>query len=98
MGISAWIYSKCDVQHNRNENSADNHRLAYKEVLLLSINSEKGNDLTDNKMEQCLEKDLKNKASLTLQDVGDLDNKAKNFIKKESPSLQDGEDVKIIII
>ena len=50
-------------------------------------NSEKGNDLTDNKMEQCLEKDLKNKASFTLQDVKGLDNKANNFIKKESPSL-----------
>ena len=87
LSVSAWTCSKCGKQHNRNENSADNHRLAYKEVLLLSINSEKGSDLTDNKTEQCLEKDLKNKASLTLQDVGDLDNKAKNFIKKESPSL-----------
>ena len=87
LGISAWTCSKCGKHHNRNENSADNHRLAYKEILLLSINSEKGNDLTDNKMEQCLEKDLKNKVSLTLQDVGDLDNKANNFIKKESPSL-----------
>ena len=87
LSVSAWTCSKCGKHHNRNENSADNHRLAYKEVLLLSINSEKGSDLTDNKTEQCLEKDLKNKASLTLQDVGDLDNKAKNFIKKESPSL-----------
>ena len=50
-------------------------------------NSEKGNDLIDNKMEQCLTKDLKINTSFTLQDVGDLDNKAKNFIKKESPSL-----------
>ena len=87
LGISAWTCSKCGKQHNRNENSADNHRLAYKEILLLSINSEKGNDLTDNKTEQCLEKDLKINTSFTLQDVGDLDNKVNYFIKKESPSL-----------
>ena len=79
LSVSAWTCSKCGAQHNRNENSANNHRLAYKEVLLSSINSEKGNDLIDNKMEQCLEKDLKIKASPTLQDVGDL--------YKESPSL-----------
>ena len=87
LGVSAWTCSKCGMHHNRNENSANNHRLAYKEVLLSSINSEKSNDLIDNKTEQCLEKELKIKASSTLQDVGDLDNKANYFIKKESPSL-----------
>ena len=73
LSVSAWTCSKCGAQHNRNENSANNHRLAYKEVLLSSINSEKGNDLIDNKMEQCLEKDLKIKASPTLLDVKGLD-------------------------
>ena len=87
LGVSAWTCSKCGMHHNRNENSANNHRLAYKEVLLSSINSEKSNDLIDNKTEQCLEKELKIKASSTLQDVADLDNKANYFIKKESPSL-----------
>ena len=73
LGVSAWTCSKCGVQHNRNENSANNHRLAYKEILLSSINPKKGNDLIGNKTEQCLEKELKIKASSTLQDVGDLD-------------------------
>ena len=73
LSVSAWTCSKCGTHHNRNENSANNHRLAYKEVLLSSINSKKGNDQTDNKMEQCLEKDLKIKASPTLLDVKGLD-------------------------
>lgn len=63
LGVSAWTCSKCGTQHNRNENSANNHRLAYKEILLSSIQLNKENDLIDNKTEQCLEKELKIKAS-----------------------------------
>jgi hypothetical protein len=52
LGVSAWTCSKCGGQHKRNENSADNHRLAYKESL------------------GAYPDELKNKANLTLQDVG----------------------------
>lgn len=33
LGVSAWTCSKCGSQHLRNQNSADNHRLAYKNSL-----------------------------------------------------------------
>ena len=81
--ISAWTCSKCGTQHNRNENSANNHRLAYKEVLLSSINSEKNNDLIDNKMEQCLEKESNNKGNKTLRLI------------KTSPTLLDVKGLEI---
>ena len=77
LSVSAWICSKCGTQRINNgfkriyniinENSANNHRLAYKKVLLSSINSEKNNDQTDNKMEQCLEKESNNKGNKTLR-------------------------------
>lgn len=33
LSVSAWDCSKCGSHHLRNQNSADNHRLAYKESL-----------------------------------------------------------------
>ena len=36
LSVSAWECPKCGAYHNRNENSADNHRLAYKASLTLS--------------------------------------------------------------
>ena len=86
LGVSAWQCVKCGKLHNRNENSADNHRLAYKEALLNQRLESKGiklpNDLSANKLdkvEPCPEKELKNKANLTLQDV--------EGSYEESPSL-----------
>ena len=91
--ISAWTCSKCGTQKINNgfkriyniinENSANNHRLAYKEVLLSSINSEKNNDLIDNKMEQCLEKESNNKGNKTLRLI------------KTSPTLLDVKGLEI---
>ena len=34
LSVSAWACPKCGKQHLRNQNSADNHRLAYKNSLL----------------------------------------------------------------
>ena len=32
LGVSSWACLKCGRHHERNQNSADNHRLAYKEL------------------------------------------------------------------
>ena len=34
LGVSCWVCSQCGSHHLRNQNSADNHRLAYKESLI----------------------------------------------------------------
>ncbi len=56
LGVSSWACLKCGRHHNRNENSADNHRLAYKESL-------KVKEL--NKTEE----ELKSKVSPTILDI-----------------------------
>ena len=33
LSVSSWVCPKCGSQHLRNQNSADNHRLAYKKSL-----------------------------------------------------------------
>ena len=55
LGVSSWSCSKCGRHHERNQNSADNHRLAYKESLR-----------DDNKI--LPQEELKNKVSLTILD------------------------------
>ena len=40
LGVSSWSCSKCGRHHERNQNSADNHRLAYKESLEGETNKE----------------------------------------------------------
>lgn len=54
LSVSAWDCTRCGRHHMRNQNSADNHRLAYKEALAKELaNTE-----------------LKNKANFTLQGIG----------------------------
>ena len=55
LGVSSWACLKCGRHHERNQNSADNHRLAYKESLR-----------DDSKI--LPKKELKNKVSLTILD------------------------------
>ena len=56
LGVSSWACLKCGRHHNRNENSADNHRLAYKESLeVKEINK--------------TEEELKSKVSPTILDM-----------------------------
>ena len=40
LGVSSWACLKCGRHHERNQNSADNHRLAYKESLEGKTNKE----------------------------------------------------------
>ncbi len=58
LSVSAWDCPKCGRHHLRNQNSADNHRLAYKESL--DLNSQKSHRSNE----------LKQDAFLTLPDVG----------------------------
>jgi transposase len=46
LSVSAWVCPKCGSQHQRNQNSADNHRLAYKESLGLPNELKKKANLT----------------------------------------------------
>ena len=55
LGVSSWACLKCGRHHERNQNSADNHRLAYKESLK-----------DNNKI--LPQEELKNKVSLTIMD------------------------------
>ena len=41
MGISAWQFAACGICHTRNQNSANNHRLVYKQLVII-------NSLVDN--------------------------------------------------
>ena len=46
LGVSSWACLKCGRHHERNQNSADNHRLAYKESLKGETNKELKNKVS----------------------------------------------------